>query len=86
MLKNISRRDFLKTSAALAASLSVGIRDSASAIVGNTAQQKRWFKGNLHMHSQWSDGHPLPEWAVDWYKSHGYNFIWPVRSQHLPVG
>ncbi|MFW6106749.1 MAG: twin-arginine translocation signal domain-containing protein [bacterium] len=77
MLKNVSRRDFLKTSAALAASLSVGIRDSASAAVSNTAQQKRWFKGNLHMHNQWSDGHPLPEWAVDWYKSHGYDFICP---------
>ena len=77
MLKNVSRRDFLKTSAALAASLSVGIRDSASAVVGNTAQQKRWYKGNLHMHNQWSDGHPLPEWAVDWYKSHGYDFICP---------
>ncbi len=29
------------------------------------------------MHNQWSDGHPLPEWAVDWYKSHGYDFICP---------
>ena len=77
MLKNVSRRGFLKTSAAFAASLSVGIRNSASAAVGNTAQQKRWFKGNLHMHNQWSDGHPLPEWAVDWYKSHGYDFICP---------
>jgi histidinol phosphatase-like PHP family hydrolase len=29
------------------------------------------------MHTQWSDGHPLPQWAVDWYKSHGYHFICP---------
>lgn len=38
---------------------------------------KKWFKGNLHMHNQWSDGNPLPEWAVDWYKSNGYDFICP---------
>ncbi len=77
MPKNVSRRDFLKTSAAIAASLSVGMQNSASASVANTTQPKRWFKGNLHMHNQWSDGHPLPEWAVDWYKSHGYDFICP---------
>lgn len=29
------------------------------------------------MHNQWSDGKPLPEWAVDWYKAHGYDFICP---------
>ena len=27
------------------------------------------------MHSQWSDGEPLPEWAIDWYKSHAYDFV-----------
>lgn len=78
MPKNVSRRDFLKTSAALAASLTVGIRNPVSAAVGNTAQQKRWFKGNLHMHNQWSDGQLLPEMAVNWYKSHGYHFICPT--------
>jgi len=75
MSKFVSRRDFLKASAALAASLSVGIRSLSAA--GATRPQKRWSKGNLHMHNQWSDGHPLPEWAVDWYKSHGYHFICP---------
>lgn len=77
MPKIFSRREFLMTSAALAASLPVDLRNAATAAVGNSTQQKRWFKGNLHMHNQWSDGHPLPEWAVDWYKSHGYHFICP---------
>ena len=36
---------------------------------------RQWFKGNLHMHTQWSDGAPMPEWAVNWYKTHGYHFI-----------
>ena len=77
MPKNISRRSFLKTSGAIAASLFVDIRPVASAQTATAAQEKRWFKGNLHMHNQWSDGQPLPEWAIDWYKSHGYDFICP---------
>jgi hypothetical protein len=77
MPKSISRRDFLKTSGAIAASLLVDIQHIASAQAATAAQEKRWFKGNLHMHNQWSDGQPLPEWAIDWYKSHGYDFICP---------
>ncbi len=75
--KSISRRDFLTTSGAIAASLFVDIRPIASAQAAPAAQEKRWFKGNLHVHNQWSDGQPLPEWAIDWYKSHGYDFICP---------
>jgi predicted metal-dependent phosphoesterase TrpH len=77
MSKTIARRDFLKTSGAIAASLFVDIRPLASAQAATAVQVKRWFKGNLHMHNQWSDGQPLPEWSIDWYKSHGYDFICP---------
>ena len=35
---------------------------------------KRWYRGNLHMHSFWSDGRAFPEQALGWYKSHGYHF------------
>ncbi len=35
----------------------------------------RWWKGNLHTHSLWSDGDDYPEMIVDWYKSHGYDFL-----------
>lgn len=35
----------------------------------------RWFKGNLHTHSLWSDGDDYPEMIADWYKQHGYNFL-----------
>ncbi|MGH7571087.1 MAG: PHP domain-containing protein [Gemmatimonadota bacterium] len=35
----------------------------------------RWWKGNLHTHSLWSDGDEFPELAIDWYKSHGYHFL-----------
>ncbi|MCH8274274.1 MAG: hypothetical protein IH851_05740 [Armatimonadetes bacterium] len=37
--------------------------------------QPRWWKGNLHTHTFWSDGDNYPEVVVDWYKSHGYNFL-----------
>lgn len=35
----------------------------------------RWYKGNLHTHSYWSDGDDFPEMIMDWYKSHGYHFV-----------
>ncbi|MGV8094634.1 MAG: hypothetical protein AB2L24_22500 [Mangrovibacterium sp.] len=36
---------------------------------------QQWFKGNLHTHSYWSDGDAFPEMIMDWYKSHGYQFV-----------
>jgi hypothetical protein len=36
---------------------------------------KRWWKGNLHTHTLWSDGDDYPEMVVAWYKEHGYNFL-----------
>jgi predicted metal-dependent phosphoesterase TrpH len=35
----------------------------------------RWWKGNTHTHSLWSDGNDFPEMIADWYKSHGYHFL-----------
>lgn len=35
----------------------------------------RYWKGNLHTHTLWSDGDDFPEMVVDWYKSHGYQFL-----------
>ena len=37
--------------------------------------QPRWFKGNLHTHSLWSDGNDYPEMIADWYRRHGYHFL-----------
>src|SRR5688500_20296374 len=37
--------------------------------------QLRWFKGNLHTHSLWSDGDDYPEMIADWYKRQGYHFL-----------
>ncbi|MFN2421107.1 MAG: histidinol-phosphatase, partial [Gemmatimonadota bacterium] len=35
----------------------------------------RWWRGNLHTHTLWSDGDEFPELAVEWYKRHGYHFL-----------
>jgi hypothetical protein len=38
-------------------------------------QSTRWYKGNTHTHSYWSDGDDFPEMILDWYKTRDYDFI-----------
>lgn len=40
----------------------------------------RWWKGNTHTHTLWSDGDSPPETVSLWYKEHGYQFL--VLSDH----
>ena len=35
----------------------------------------RWWKGNLHTHSLWSDGDEFPEMIANWYAERDYNFL-----------
>ncbi len=35
----------------------------------------RWWKGNLHTHSLWSDGDDFPEMIAAWYADRDYNFL-----------
>lgn len=35
----------------------------------------RWYKGNLHTHSLWSDGNDFPEMICDWYVIRQYHFL-----------
>lgn len=39
------------------------------------AAEPRWFKGNTHTHSLWSDGNDFPEMITAWYREHGYQFL-----------
>ncbi len=39
------------------------------------AESPRWWKGNLHTHTLWSDGDDYPEMVVGWYKQQGYHFL-----------
>jgi len=40
----------------------------------------RWWKGNTHAHTWWSDGDNPPEMVADWYKRNGWQFL--VISDH----
>jgi hypothetical protein len=46
----------------------------------SSSSPKKWYKGNTHTHSLWSDGDAAPELISEWYKSHGYDFL--VLSDH----
>ncbi len=35
----------------------------------------RWWRGNIHTHTFWSDGNDFPEMIAEWYRTHGYNFL-----------
>ncbi len=50
--------------------------------VQNEIPQK-WYKGNLHTHSYWSDGDEFPEVILDWYKSKDYQFM--ALSDHNTI-
>ena len=40
-----------------------------------TAPEARWYKGNLHTHTFWSDGDDFPEQVTQWYVDNGYAFL-----------
>lgn len=40
----------------------------------------KWYKGNTHMHSVRSDGDSPLEVTINWYDSHGYDFV--VLTDH----
>jgi hypothetical protein len=46
----------------------------------------RWYKGNVHMHSYWSDGHDFPEMVADWFKNNGYHFVAFTEHDQHQVG
>ncbi|MEM7011160.1 MAG: hypothetical protein AAF585_06720 [Verrucomicrobiota bacterium] len=53
---------------------------------GSAAAEDRWYRGNTHTHSLWSDGNDFPEMIVDWYKERGYDFIALSDHNILAVG
>ena len=59
---------------------------SAAEISEQTKPNSRWWKGNLHTHSFWSDGNDFPEMIVSWYAENGYNFLTLSDHNILSVG
>ena len=48
--------------------------------------ESKWWKGNLHTHTLWSDGDDYPEQIAKWYKGHGYQFLTLTDHNCLQVG
>jgi hypothetical protein len=56
-------------------SILIAILLSAATTATAPAAETKWYKGNLHTHSLWSDGNDFPEMIADWYVQRGYNFL-----------
>lgn len=48
--------------------------------------EERWWKGNVHTHTLWSDGDDFPEMVSLWYKDHGYHFLGLTEHNLFPEG
>lgn len=66
---------FFRRLAAVACLCSAVLLIAAVRADDGSGGSSRWYKGNTHAHSLWSDGDTFPEMAADWYKSHGYDFL-----------
>ena len=64
---NMTRRDFCLAAAATSACGAFGERALPSG-------GKRWYKGNLHCHTYWSDGRAFPDQAIRSYRDAGFDF------------
>ena len=51
------------------------LQPTATNLTEAAEPEMRWWKGNLHTHSLWSDGDQFPEMIADWYQSRDYNFL-----------
>ena len=67
-----NRRDFIK-GGMMAASAATGV--GCTMVSGNGAVCKKFYKGQFHAHTWWSDGKAAPEQAVAFYKERGYDFL-----------
>ena len=43
--------------------------------IATAADSTRWWRGNLHTHSLWSDGDDFPEMIAELYQTNGYHFL-----------
>jgi len=46
----------------------------------------KWWRGNLHTHSLWSDGDDFPEMIAKWYVDHDYHFLALTDHNVLSAG
>ena len=75
MSSNNARRTVVPQLAAVLGCLfTVGLTETSQS--ADPAQPAaRWWKGNIHTHTLWSDGNDFPEMVADWYRQRDYNFL-----------
>ncbi len=49
--------------------------EGSRSVLAAEAGKLRWYRGNLHTHTYWSDGDDFPEMVTSWYREHGYQFL-----------
>jgi hypothetical protein len=63
--------------ASLVSFLAVGMSLIGSPALAQSqpGSEPRYWRGNLHTHTYWSDGNDYPEMVAEWYAKNGYNFL-----------
>ena len=73
------RRFLLSALVCLACCVLAGVASrTSSPAIGQTLQasgELKWYRGNLHTHSLWSDGDDYLESIALWYREHSYDFL-----------
>ncbi len=67
-ISSARKRGFFQLLAQITGSAPGGAQTSANPAA-------RWWKGNLHTHTLWSDGDDYPEMIAAWYRDQGYHFL-----------
>ncbi len=52
-----------------------GVETGATQRVLAADDNLKWYRGNLHTHTLWSDGDDYPEMVAQWYRDQGYQFL-----------
>lgn len=55
-------------------SRSTGIPHASTSLLA-ADETLKWYRGNLHTHTHWSDGDDYPEMVALWYSEHNYDFL-----------
>jgi hypothetical protein len=58
---------------------------AAGRCAGQPDGELRWWKGNIHTHSLWSDGDDFPEAVAEWYERTGQDDLssfYPLLAHH----
>jgi hypothetical protein len=67
------RRTQRYSASALGLALAIGVTTIGGSVLA--ADERPWFRGQLHAHTYWSDGKEFPEQVVAVCKERGYDFL-----------